>query len=184
VPELVAYAKKNPGKLTYGTTGIASSHHLNGEQLAMLTAIQLVHAPYKSTPVADAASGVLPLTFAIVAQAMPFIRSGKVRPLAMTTERRIRTLPDVPLMSEVVPGFDPTPAWTGLYGPARLPAPISKRVHEAVVAALSPADVQAKISDIGFDVALSHSPEDFAARLQRGIDLTARIVKAAKIEAQ
>jgi tripartite-type tricarboxylate transporter receptor subunit TctC len=184
VAELIAYAKKNPGKLSYGSTGIASSHHLNGEQFAMLTGAQIAHIPYKSTPVADTASGVLPLTFAIAAQAMPFIRSGKVKPLAMTTDRRIKTLPDVPLMSEVVPGFDPAPAWTGLYGPARLPAVITRRVHDGVVAALSPADVQAKVNDMGFDVSLSSSPEDFAARLQRGIDLTARVVKAAKIEAQ
>ena len=184
VNELIEYAKKYPGKLSYGTTGIASSHHLNGEQLGMLAGIQMAHIPYKSAPVADTASGVLPLTFAIAAQAMPFIKSGKVRALAMTTDRRMRALPDVPLMQELVPGFEPAPAWTGLYGPAKIPQAILRRLHADVVAALSAPDVASKINDIGFDVVLSASPEDFAARVRKAIDLTARIVKAAKIEPQ
>jgi len=184
VNDLIEYAKKYPGKLSYGTTGIASSHHLNGEQLGMLAGIQMAHIPYKSAPVADTASGVLPLTFAIAAQAMPFIKSGKVRALAMTTDRRMRALPDVPLMQELVPGFEPAPAWTGLYGPAKIPQAILRRLHADVVAALSAPDVASKINDIGFDVVLSASPEDFAARVRKAIDLTARIVKAAKIEPQ
>ena len=184
VGELIEYAKKNPGQLSYGTTGIASSHHLNGEQLAMLTGTQMAHIPYKSNPVADSASGVLPLTFAIAAQAMPFIKSGKVRPLAMTTERRLKTLPDLPLMQELVPGFDPAPAWTGIYGPARMPQAVVRRLHADINRALSVPEVVSKINDIGFDVVLTATPEEFAARLKKGIDLTARIAKAAKMEAQ
>ena len=184
IGELIEYAKKFPGKLSYGTTGIASSHHLNGEQVAMLTGIQMAHIPYKSTPVADSASGVLPLTFAIAAQAMPFIKSGKVRPLAMTTDRRLKTLPDVPLMQELVPGFEPAPAWTGVYGPARMPPAVVRRLHADINRSLSVPEVAAKINDVGFDIVLTASAEDFAARLRKGIDLTARIAKAAKIEAQ
>ena len=184
VGELIEYAKKFPGKLSYGTTGIASSHHLNGEQLAMLTGTQMAHIPYKSTPVADSASGVLPLTFAIAAQAMPFIKSGKVRPLAMTTDRRLKTLPDVPLMQELVPSFEPAPAWTGVYGPARMPPAVVRRLHADINRSLSVPEVAAKINDVGFDIVLTASAEDFAARLRKGIDLTARIAKAAKIEAQ
>ena len=184
IGELIEYAKKNPGRLSYGSTGIASSHHLNGEQLAMLTGTQMVHIPYKSTPVADSASGVLPLTFAIAAQAMPFIKSGKVRPLAMTTDRRLKTLPDVPLMHELIPGFEPAPAWTGVYGPARLPRALVNRLHADINRSLSVPEVAAKINDVGFDIVLSATAEEFAARLRKGIDLTARIAKAAKIEAQ
>ncbi len=184
VNELIEYAKRYPGKLSYGTTGIASSHHLNGEQVGMLTGTQMMHIPYKSAPVADSASGVLPLTYAIAAQAMPFIRSGKVRALAMTTDRRMRALPDVPLMHELVPGFEPAPAWTGLYGPQKISPPITRRLHAEVVTALSVPEVVSKINDIGFDVVLSSSPEDFSARVRKAIELTARIVKAAKIEPQ
>jgi tripartite-type tricarboxylate transporter receptor subunit TctC len=181
--ELIAYAKKNPGKLSYGTTGIASSHHLNGEQVSMLTGTQMVHVPYKSTPVADAAAGVLPLTYAIAAQAIPFIKSGKVKPLGMTTDRRYRGLPDVPLMGELVPGFEPAPAWTGVYGPAKLPAAVLRKLHDDIATSLTRPETVAKIQDIGFEVGLSSSPEEFAGRIKRGVELTARVVKAAKIEA-
>jgi len=184
VPELIEFAKKNPGKLSYGTTGIVSSHHLNGEQFDMLTGTQMVHIPYKSAPVADTAAGMLPLTYAIAAQAMPFIRSGKVRSLAMTTERRLKTLPETPLMQEVVPGFEPAPAWTGVYGPARLPPAVLRRLHDDINRSLSVPDVVSKINDVGFDVVLSATAEEFAQRMKKGIDLTARIVKAAKIEPQ
>ena len=184
VSELIEFAKKNPGKLSYGTTGIVSSHHLNGEQFDMLTGTQMVHIPYKSAPVADTAAGMLPLTYAIAAQAMPFIRSGKVRALAMTTDRRLKTLPDVPMMQEVVPGFDPAPAWTGVYGPARLPPAVLRRLHDDINRSLSVPDVVSKINDVGFDVVLSATAEEFAQRMKKGIDLTARIVKAAKIEPQ
>ena len=184
VPELIEFAKKNPGKLSYGTTGIVSSHHLNGEQFDMLTGTQMVHIPYKSAPVADTAAGMLPLTYAIAAQAMPFIRSGKVRALAMTTERRLKTLPETPLMQEVVPGFEPAPAWTGVYGPARLPPAVLRRLHDDINRSLSVPDVVSKINDVGFDVVLSATAEEFAQRMKKGIDLTARIVKAAKIEPQ
>ncbi len=184
VAELIEFAKKNPGKLSYGTTGIVSSHHLNGEQFDMLTGTQMVHIPYKSAPVADTAAGMLPLTYAIAAQAMPFIRSGKVRALAMTTDRRLKTLPETPLMQEVVPGFEPAPAWTGVYGPARLPPAVLRRLHDDINRSLSVPDVVSKINDVGFDVVLSATAEEFAQRMKKGIDLTARIVKAAKIEPQ
>ena len=184
IAELIDLAKKNPGKLSYGTTGIVSSHHLNGEQFDMLTGTQMMHIPYKSAPVADTAAGVLPLTYAIAAQAMPFIRSGKVRALAMTTDRRLKTLPDVPLMQDMVPGFEPAPAWTGIYGPARLPPAVLRRLHNDINRSLSVPDVVSKINDVGFDVVLSATAEEFAQRMKKGIDLTARIVKAAKIEPQ
>ena len=122
--------------------------------------------------------------YAIAAQAMPFIKSGKVRALAMTTDRRLKTLPDVPLMQEVVPGFDPAPAWTGIYGPARLPPAVQRRLHDDINRSLSIPDVVSKINDVGFDVVLSATAEEFAQRMKKGIDLTARIVKAAKIEPQ
>ena len=181
---LIEYAKRNPGKVSYGTTGIGSSHHLNGEQLSMLTGANMVHIPYKTSPVADAASGVLPMAITIAPQAMPFLKLGKIRALAVTTSRRLRALPDVPLVSEVVPGFEPMPSWTGIYGPAGLPGAVLRRLHADASAALNQADVQAKIQEIGFDIVMSTSHEDFAAKSKRGVDLTARIVKAAKIEPQ
>lgn len=180
--ELIDNAKKNPGKLSYGTTGIASSHHLNGEQINMLAGIQIVHVPYKNSPVADTAAGVLPLTQVILIQAVPFIKTGKVKALAITTRQRVSALPDVPLMHDVVKGYEPTPAWTALFGPGRLPAAIVKRLHDEMVATISAPDMRQKLQELGFDPMLSASPEDFAVRLRNDLELTARIVKAAKIE--
>ncbi len=181
---LIEYAKHNPGKISYGTTGIGSSHHLNGEELSMLTGADLTHIPYKTSPVADAASGVLPMAITIAPQAVPLLKLGKIRALAVTTSRRIRALPDVPLASEVVPGFEPMPSWTGIYGPAELPRAVTQRLHADAFAALNRADVQAKIQEIGFDIVMSASPEDFAEKSRRGVALTARIVKTARIEPQ
>jgi tripartite-type tricarboxylate transporter receptor subunit TctC len=181
---LIEYAKRNPGKISYGTTGVGSSHHLNGEQLSMLTGTSMVHIPYKTSPVADAASGVLPMAITIAPQAVPLLKAGKIRALGVTTSRRFHVLPDVPLVSEVVPAFEPMPSWTGIYGPANLPEAVLRRLHADATAALNQPEVQAKIQQIGFYIVLSSSPEDFAARSKRGVELTARIVKAAKIEPQ
>ena len=182
--ELIELAKRNPGKLSYGTTGIASSHHLNGEQLNMLTGIQTLHVPYKNSPVADTAAGVLPLTHVILIQAMPFIKTGKVKALAITTRQRVAALPDVPPLHEVVKGYEPTPSWTALFGPGRLPAAIARRLHDETVAVLTTAEVRAKLQELGFDMTPSASPEDFAAHLKRDLSLIARIVKSARIEAE
>ena len=182
--ELFDYARKNPGKLSYGTTGIASSHHLNGEQLNMLAGVNMVHVPYKNSPVADTASGVIPLTHVILVQALPFIRSGKVRALAITTRQRVAALPDVPTLGEAVKGYEPAPSWTGMFGPGPLPAAIARRLHDDTVATLSTQEAKARLQELGFDTLFSASPEDFAARLKKDLDLTLRIAKAAKIEAE
>jgi tripartite-type tricarboxylate transporter receptor subunit TctC len=180
--ELIGYAKANPGKLSYGTTGVGSSHHLSGEQLDMLTGVKMVHIPYKTSPVVDAAAGVLPIAISITPQTLPLIKAGKVRPIAVTTGNRFRLLPDVPTVTETIPEFEPLPAWTGIYGPAGLPQQVIQRIHADAVAALNQPDTQAKIREIGFDPVVSTSQADFLARSKRGIELTERIVKAAKIE--
>jgi tripartite-type tricarboxylate transporter receptor subunit TctC len=182
--EVIEYAKKNPGKLSYGTTGIGSSHHLNGEQINMLAGIQTVHVPYKNSPVADTASGVLPLTHVILIQALPFIKTGKVKAVAITTRQRVAALPDTPLMQDVVKGYEPMPSWTALFGPGRLPAALARRLHDETIATLSTPEMRAKLQELGFDLLLSSSPEDFSVRLKRDLELTSRVVKAAKVEVE
>lgn len=182
--ELIEYAKKNPGKLSYGTTGVASSHHLNGEQLNMLAGVQTVHIPYKNSPVADTAAGILPLTHVILVQAMPFIKAGKVKALAITTRQRVSALPDVPPMHEVVKGYEPTPSWTALFGPGRLPAALARRLNDDMTATIATPELRARLQELGFDPMLSASPEVFAVQLKKDLELIARIVKAAKIETE
>lgn len=182
VAELIDYARKNPGKLSYGTTGIGSSHHLNGEQLNQLAGIQTVHVPYKNSPVADTAAGVLPLTHVIQIQAVPFIKIGRIRAIAVTTRQRVPGMPEVPLMSEVVKGFEPMPSGTGMYAPARLPVSVARRLHDDTQATIATPELRTRLQELGFDPLPSTSPADFAGQLRRDLEATARVAKAAKIE--
>jgi tripartite-type tricarboxylate transporter receptor subunit TctC len=182
--ELLELARRNPDKLSYGTTGIGSSHHLNAEEIGMLAGIRWQHVPYKTSPILDAAAGVIPLAVATAAQTMPLVRSGKVKIVAVINPVRYKLLPDVATVSETLPGFEIASAGMGLYGPGGLAPAVLRRLHGDAVKALGQPEVQAKIGEIGLDVVASKSPEDFAAELRRGIELTRRIVKSAGIEPQ
>lgn len=178
--ELIDYGKANPGTLSYGTSGIGTSHHLSGEQLRSLTGIQWVHVPYKGGMLAtqDVVSGQIPMAIAIAGSAMPFVRSGKVRALAVVADRRYALAPDIPTVAEVVPGFEVPPGWTGLFGPAQLPAPILKRLNADAIKAMSAPDTRAKIAEAGFELA-ANTPEQFTAQIRREIELVGLTVKAA-----
>jgi tripartite-type tricarboxylate transporter receptor subunit TctC len=183
--ELLDYARKNPGKVVYGTSGVGSPHHLSGELIQQLTGVQLTHVPYKASSAAlqDTVSGQLMTTFAISGLAVPAVRSGKVKALAINRPARFGALPDVPTMSEVIPGFETPPSWTGMFGPANLPQPLLRQVHSLLVKALNVPSVKAKLAEGYFDVITNSSPEEYQAQLKREIDLVGKIVKSAKIQA-
>ena len=177
------YARVNPGKIAYGTSGVGSEHHLSGEQISQLTGIQWVHVPYKASlqALVDVAAGRLPVTFAILAVTLPQAQSGKVKMIAVAREKRSARLPDIPALPEVVTGFEPPPSWVGFLGPANLPAPVLKRVASDTIRALNLPDTKQKLDQQGLDV-VGSTPEEFAARIRRETDLVARIVKNAGIE--
>jgi tripartite-type tricarboxylate transporter receptor subunit TctC len=181
--EMLDYGKANPGKLSYGTSGFGSIHHLSQEQIRMLTGAQLVHVPYKSGSAAiqDVSTGQIPVSYSILSSGAPFIKAGKVRVLAQVTEKRTAGLPDVPAVGELVPGFQQVPSWTALFGPARLPAPVLRRLNGDAVKAILRPDTQEKLAKIGF-VPIANSPEEFSALIKKQIDLIGRIVKAAGIK--
>jgi tripartite-type tricarboxylate transporter receptor subunit TctC len=181
--ELIEYARRNPGKIAYGTSGIGSEHHLSGEQIKQLAGIDMLHVPYKASMqgLLDVVSGRLPMAFAIYVVALPHIKSGKVRALAVVRDRRNALLPDVPAVPEMVPGFEPPPSWIGIFGPAGLPGPLLKRLNADLVKTLNLAETRAKLADQGLDV-IGSSPEEFAARIERQKQLVARIVKSAGIQ--
>lgn len=181
--ELLQYAKANPGKLSYGTSGIGSPHHLSAEQIKMLTGVDMIHVPYKAGAQAmlDVITGQIPLSYSIIAPVMPHIRSGKVKPLVVVRDKRAAWLPDVPVVGEVVPGFDAPASWTGLFGPANLPQPVLRRLHADTVKAMSLPEARTKINDAGFEI-IGNTPEQFAALIKRQVELTGRIVKAAGIQ--
>ena len=183
--EMLDYARANPGKVAYGTSGVGSPHHLSGELLQQLTGVKLVHVPYKASAQAlqDTIAGQLMTTFAISGLAVPAVRSGKVNALAVNRDTRFAALPDVPTISEIVPGFETPPGWSGLFGPARMPEPLLRQVHALVVKTLNAAPVRSRLADQYFDVITNRTPEEFQAQITREIDLVGRIVKSSGIAA-
>ena len=181
--ELLEFAKRNPRKVFYGTSGVGSEHHLSGEQIRQLTGVDIVHVPYKATAQAlvDVVSGQLPVSFSIYAAAVHFIQDGKVRALAVVREKRVAFLPDLQSVAEAVPGFEEPPMWTGLFGPAGLPDPIVRRLNAEAVKALQSAAIQKMYAARGSE-AVGSSPEAFAAQIRKEVALVGRIVKEAGIE--
>ncbi len=181
--ELIEYAKRHPGRLSYGTSGIGTTHHLAGESIRLLTGIDWVHVPYKGGPpvITDLIAGEIQVGFSILATAAPFIASGKIRILAVNGAKRYHVIGNVPTVTEQLPGFEPPSTWGGYFGPAGMPRTIVARLHDEIVRILNSPEVRAKAEDIGFPVATS-TPEELTATIQRDIEYTARIVKAVGIK--
>jgi tripartite-type tricarboxylate transporter receptor subunit TctC len=180
--ELLDYARRNPGKVSFGTSGVGSEHHLSAEQIKMLTGVDIVHVPYKAGAQAmtDVISGQIPMSFSISGPVYPALRAGKLKVIAVVAEKRYSRLPDVGTVGEVIPGFEPVQGWIGLFAPAGLPQPILRRLSGDIIKGLSIADTRAKFVDAGFEVILN-SPEEFAALIKRQIELVGKILKATGI---
>lgn len=183
VSELVAYAKKNPGKLDYGTTGIGSMQHLGGLMLAQVAGINMQHVPYKggSPAIADLLSGQIAMAFLSASTAMPQAKSGKVRALGVIERQRFRTVPGVPAIGEGVNGYGVPDTWYGMLGPAGLPAPIVERLNSEIRKAMSASDVAARLEGIGFEVKTG-TTEEFAAAIPRDMEIIQRVVTAAGLK--
>ena len=182
VRELVEYAKRHPGKLSYGTSGIGTTHHLAGESIRLLTDIDWVHVPYKGGPpvITDLIGGEIQVGFSILATAAPFIASGKIKILAVNGAKRYHVIPNVPTVAEQLPGYEAPSTWGGYFGPARMPRSIVARLHDEIVRILNSPEVRAKAEDIGFPVATS-TPEELRATIRSDIEYTAKIVNAVGI---
>ncbi len=164
VPELIAYAKANPGKLNFGSSGSGSSIHLSGELFKSMAKVDMVHVPYKgSAPaVTDLLGNQIGIMFDNMPSAIQHVRSGKLVPIAVTTAKRSPELPNVPTIAEAgVPGYEAT-SWFGMFAPAGTPAPVLAKLNTALVKVLNQADVKKKINDQGAET-MSETPEQFAA---------------------
>ena len=180
--ELIGYARANPGKVSFGTSGIGTQAHFAGASLAVLTGVTLLHVPYSNNrQVLEAVTGDVPVVINIVSPVLPHVRSGRLRPLAIAGYKRLEILPNVPAVSEVIPKFEPPPTWSGLFGPAGLPGDIVARLNAAVAKAVATPELRAKGTADGFEF-IGNSPESFAAQLRRDIEVAGRLVKAAKVE--
>ncbi len=180
--DLIALAKRKPGELSYGTSGIGGGGHLAAELLQASTGIQLVHVPYKGGAQAstDLQGGQIPLLFSSMPTAVPYVKSGKMRPLATTSLNRASTLPDVPTVAEQgYPGFEAT-IWYGLVGPKGVPRPIVDAVNQALKVALADANVQKLLSEQGYEAAYT-TPEGFEKRLRGDSEKWGKVIRDAKI---
>jgi tripartite-type tricarboxylate transporter receptor subunit TctC len=179
VKELVAYAKANPGKVNFGSSGNGSSIHLSGELFNALAKVDMIHVPYKgSAPaVTDLVGGQIDLMFDNMPSAIQHVRSGRLRPLAVTTAKRSPELPDVPTIAEAgVPGYEAT-SWFGMFAPAATPAPVIARLNAALVKVLADPEVKKKMAEQGAE-ALSERPEQFAEFIRKETAKWTRVVKA------
>jgi tripartite-type tricarboxylate transporter receptor subunit TctC len=178
VQELIAYAKSNPGKVNFGSSGSGSSIHLSGELFNALAKVDMVHVPYKgSAPaVTDLLGGQIDIMFDNMPSAIQHVRAGRLRPLAVTTARRSPELPDVPTVAEAgVPGYEAT-SWFGMFAPAGTPAPVVARLNAALVKVLAQPEVKKKLAEQGAE-AYSEKPEAFAEFMRKETAKWGKVVK-------
>jgi tripartite-type tricarboxylate transporter receptor subunit TctC len=183
VRELVAFAKANPGKVSFASSGIGGAHHLSGEMLRQSTGIDIVHIPYKggAPAAADVMAGHVPMMFELGYAALPSVKAGKVRAFAVTSTTRLSLLPDVPTMAEAgVPGFE-SYNWQGIILPAGTPRPIVERLNRELNAILAIPEQRASIVDNGGEVA-GGTPEAFRDFVRSETVKWSEVVRAAKIQ--
>jgi tripartite-type tricarboxylate transporter receptor subunit TctC len=179
VAELVALLKKDESKRTFASSGAGTSTHLAGEMFADLIGVKLTHVPYKGTPPAltDVAAGQVPFMFDQVTAALPLVKSGKLKLLAVTTGKRIALVPDLPTMIESgIPGFEMS-SWQAVYAPKGTPKPIVQRLNAEIVKALKQPDVQAKLSDQLAMEIVGSTPEELRDFMAKEIPRWAELVK-------
>ena len=183
VPELVAYAKANPGKVAYGSAGMGASNHLSGELFALRTGTQLTHVPYKGNAPAmtDVIGGQIQMMFDIVGGARGHIASGRVRPIAVTSKERNAGLPQVMSMKEAgIEDYD-VGGWYALYGPPKMEPELIKRINEATRQALARDDVKARLVELGYDLWVG-PPSWVTERATRELALWGTVTKGIKFD--
>ncbi|EJL77874.1 hypothetical protein PMI15_04498 [Polaromonas sp. CF318] len=186
IAELVAYAKKNPGKVTYATSGVGNPQHLNGELLQSLTGIQMAHVPYRgaSNQLLDVAAGNVDITFVSLAGATPFIKSNRVKAIAVTSAKRASFAPDIPAISEFAPAATYSlENWFGLFAPAKTPADVQAKLNAAVTAALKDPQLVSRLREQGGEPT-PLSQAQFRDFIKKESAQYGRIVDSAKIVAE
>lgn len=182
VKDLIAYAKANPGKLAYGSSGQGSVGHLTGEILRSLAGVDMTHVPFKSAGLAypDVAAGNLQMVIDTLPSALQHIKAGTVRPVALLSPRRAGVLPDVPTIAEAGYAGATLNFWSGIFGPANVPSPVVARLSEIVQTALAAPDLRDRLGTLGADPWPVSSPE-LGARVREDFERMGKAIKAAGI---
>jgi tripartite-type tricarboxylate transporter receptor subunit TctC len=184
VKEWIDYARKNPGKLNYASSGNGTIVHLTAEYFKSQTGLFLVHIPYRGTALAmpDLISGKIDLLFDSLPSALPHIKEGRVKALAVTSAKRTSLLPELPAVSETVPNFESV-TWFGLYGPKAMPADLVAKISNAVNQALQDADVKDRLARLGIEP-VGGSPADFAKMAEGDRAKWKKIINERKITSE
>lgn len=184
VSELVDYAKKNPGRVSFSSPGSGTSPHLIGELLNQIAGTDMVHIAYRGGGPAftDLLNGQVPIAFAATATVMPHVKNGRARVLAVFDDVRYGELPDVPTGGESLAGFAPKASWTGVFGPRGLPTPVVARLNAELLKVINVPEVRSLLEANGSQV-LGTPPEDLRKFISNDIDLWTRVVQARKIRA-
>ncbi len=177
VPEFISYAKANPGKVTFASTGIGTTQHLSGELFKMMTDINMVHVAYRGAPPAltDLISGQVQVMFGPLPASIELIRAGKLRPLAVTTTTRSEALPNIPTVGEFVPGYEAS-GWNGVGAPKKTPVEIVDKLNKEINAGLADPNIKARLADLG-GTPLAGSPIDFGKLVADETEKWAKVVK-------
>jgi tripartite-type tricarboxylate transporter receptor subunit TctC len=185
VKELIAYAKANPGKLSYGSPGAGSTAHLSMELFKSMTATNLVHVPYKGSAgvLTDVMGGQIAATMDNMPAYLPQVKAGKIRALAVTPNKRSPAAPDIPTVAEAgVPGYNSS-AWFGLVAPAATPKDVVSKLSAETARILQLPDVKSRLSELGAEP-IGGTPEQFSAHIKAEIEKWAKVIKEANVELQ
>lgn len=184
LPEFIAYAKANPGKINYGSAGQGTPQNIACELFKMMTGVNLVHVPYKggAPAVADLISGHVQVVFAPISESIQQIKAGKLRPLAVTTAARLNVLPDVPPIADFVPGYEAS-GFAGIGVPKNTPVEIVNLLNKELNAGLADSKIRGRIVELGGTV-LGGTPQEFGTILAEATEKWAKVIKFAAIKAE
>jgi tripartite-type tricarboxylate transporter receptor subunit TctC len=182
VPEFIAYAKANPGKINMASAGTGGGNHVSGELFKFMTGIDMVHVPYRgaSPALTDLLSGQVQIFFGTMLGSIGYIRAGRLRALAVTTTNRSEALPELPTVAEFVPGYEAS-FWAGLGAPRNTPAEIIDKLNREINVALANPKMKARLADLG-GTGLAGSPADFGKLIADETEKWGKVIRAANIK--
>jgi len=184
VPEFIAFAKANPGKISMASAGVGSSPHVSGELFKMMAGVDMIHIPYRGEGPAltDLLGGQVQVYFSGLAPSNEHFRTGKLRPLAVTTAKRSEALPEIPTVGDFVPGYEASASY-GVGAPKDTPAEIIEKLNKEINAALADPQMKARLADLGGSV-LPGSPTEFGKLIAEETEKWGKVIRAANIKAE
>lgn len=181
VPEFIAYAKTNPGKIIMGSAGNGSAPHVFGELFMMMAGVNMIHVPYRGNPLPDLLSGQVQVFFGPIQALLDYVRTERLRALAVTTATRSKALPNIPAIAEFVPGYEAS-GWQGVGVPKNTPPDIVARLNQDINVTLAEPDMKTRFADLG-DTPFESSPAGFGKLIADDVEKWSKVIRAANIKA-